>query len=385
MIHVGLAPSVMALALAIASIAYTAFALLRVLTLRLPEPAIGDALPSISVIKPLSGLEPELEENLATFCDQDYPRCQVIFAARDPADPALAVARALQTTHRDCEVEVVVGGGTPLPNPKVENLAGAIAHATGDVIVIADSDMSVDPHYLCGVAAPFADPRIGAVTALYGARSTGSFAARLGALFVNDSFAPSVLVAIALEPLRYCFGATMAVRRDSLARIGGIESLGGYLADDHMLGRAVSALGERVALAGCVPLTLISEPTLALLWARELRWARTIRAVRPLGFIGSAITYPLPFALAALLLLPSVLLGGALFAAAVVLRLALHYAAHRQLRIPGPAQPWLVPLRDLLSIAVWAASLFGRGARWRERKLIARGDGSLGSPTSRRQ
>ncbi|HEY9085941.1 MAG TPA: bacteriohopanetetrol glucosamine biosynthesis glycosyltransferase HpnI [Candidatus Tyrphobacter sp.] len=379
MIHIPLALADLCVALGAASLAYIAFALLRLATFRLPEPAAGDALAPVSVLKPLHGLEPELEANLATFCDQDYPHFQVIFSVRDPGDPALEVARRLQARFPDREIEIVTSPGAQLPNPKIDNIAGAMNRVNGEIVVIADSDMRVDRQYLRGVVAPFADPHVGAVTAPFGARASGSLASRIGALLINDQFTPSVLVAGAFEPLRYCVGATMAVRRRVLDEIGGIEAIGHNIADDYMLGYLVSARGYLVALAGCIPITLMSEKTLRALWSRELRWARTVRAVRPLGFAGTIVTFPLPFAVLNLLFAPSLPLGIGLFVAALGLRFAVHLTAHRRLGIPGRPQPWLVPPRDALSLCIWVASFFGRDARWRSRDLRMEGDGSLGA------
>ncbi len=361
------------------SVVYTAFSVVRVATFNLPAPAVGNALPTVTILKPLDGLEPELEANLATFCDQDYPRFQVIFSVRDANDPALEVARRVQAAFPDRAIEIVTSAGANLPNPKIDNLAGAMARVTGEIVVISDSDMCVNRSYLRGVVAPFEERRVGAVTAVFGARAAGSFASRLGALLINDQFMPSVLVAGALEPLRYCVGATMAVRRRILDEIGGIEAIGRNIADDYLLGYLVSNHGYLVALAGCIPLTLISERTLRELWARELRWARTVRAVRPVGFAGTIVTFPLPFAVLNLLFGGDLLSGWEFLATALGLRIAVDLWAHRRLGIPGYPRPWLVPLRDALSLCIWTASFFGREARWRNRELRMEGDGSLGS------
>lgn len=378
MIHAPAALAQLSLALTAASICYTSFALVRVLALRLPKSG-NETKPAITVLKPLFGLEPQLEENLASFCDQQYPRYQVIFAASDPDDPALAVARRLRDARPRAAIAIASGGGvTPLVNPKIENLVAAMPLATGEVILIADSDIHVSTGYLDAIAAAFADSDVGAVTALYGARATAGLVAHLGALHVNDEFTPSVLVATALQPLRYCLGATMAVRRSVLEAIGGIEKLGATLADDYALGALASGKGYRVAFAATIPLTLIAEPRLGELIARELRWARTIRAVRPLGYAGSVLTLPLPFALLTLLLWPDPAIGLGIFLLALALRVALHLAARRRLGVPDRPQPWLVPLREALSLGVWALGLFGGVTRWRSRNLAERASGSEG-------
>ncbi len=357
-------------ALAVTSLSYTIFALARVLA---PAPSASAAVspsPSVTLLKPLAGLEPDLEENLRSFCNQEYSRYQTIFCSLEPRDPALAVAERVAADAPACDASVVAGGGgAPLRNPKIANVAAAMPHANGDIVIIADSDMRVEPDYLRKVTAAFADGRTGAVTTLYGARATESLAAHVGALFVNDYFAPSVLVALALQPLRYCFGATMAVRRSVLDEIGGIDTIGGTIADDYALGALVSRCGYRIALASAVPLTLVSESSFAALFARELRWARTIRSVRPLGYVGTIVEYPIVLGVIAVLLAANLLAALALLAACVVARCALHVCAHRRLRIPGLPRPWLIPLREALGVMVWACGLFGSAARWRERAV----------------
>ncbi len=366
MIHVPLAISAIFVVLAVASVLYTDFALIRLVTKPTAAPAEGDALPAVTILKPLAGLEPQLEENLRTFCDQEYPRFQVIFCAQSAADPALEVARRIRTSMPRSDIAVVAGGGAHVLNPKIENLLGALPSATGEILVVADSDMRVESDYLRRIANAFADPAVGAVTTLYGARATQALAARLGAMFVNDQFTPSVLVATALQPLRYCFGATMAVRRRVLDEIGGLEAIGATIADDYALGKLVTRRGYRVALASAIPLTLVSEGTLGALLAREIRWARTIRAVRPFGYVGTMVAFPMTWGLLNLIVARGTLWATALFLAAVLLRVAVHAWAHRALHVPGNAAPWLVPLREALSVLVWGAGLVGKSARWRQ-------------------
>ncbi len=355
--------------LAALSLGYTSLALARVLAWRVRRPTRAYE-PAVTILKPLDGLEPQLEENLRTFCDQEYPRYQIIFCAAAAEDPALAIASRLRDAFASKDI-AIASGGALAQNPKIANLLAAMPLASGEIVVVADSDMRVERDYVARVVAPFADERVGAATTLYGARSVPSTVARLGAMFVNEQFAPSVLVATAVEPLRYCFGATMAVRRDALERIGGFEAIGATVADDYALGRLVARSGYRVTLAPVVPLTLVSERSLRDLLAREIRWARTIRAMRPLGYVGSVLAFPMLFGVL------DVLLGfraAAVYGlgAAIVLRVGLHVAAHRALAIPERANPALVPLREALSVAVWISGLFGTHVRWRERRLSLR-------------
>jgi ceramide glucosyltransferase len=366
--------SALALGAAVASIGYTTLAIARLRAFgrrvrERAEPAPRG--PAVTVLKPVRGLEPGLEENLRSFCAQDYPDVEVVFGVRDPGDPALEVIRRVAASFPD-RTSVVVGDGVArFRNPKIATLAPMLEHATGDVLVIADSDMRVTPDYLRAVVAPFADERVGAVTCLYrGERAAHDLASTLGAMWINEQFAPSVLVANVLEPLTYCFGATMAVRRDVLEAIGGLAALGEHLADDHTLGRLVTERGFRIALADHVVVTTVSEPGFSALLRHEVRWARTIRAVRPQSYAGILLTYPLPLAL----VYAAVARRGRATPAIVVLlaalaRAALRRAAHDALGTSGPPPAWLVPVRDALGVATWAIGLAGRDVRWRDEQF----------------
>jgi len=200
-------------------------------------------------------------------------------------------------------------------------------------------------------------------------RADGTLANVLGAMLFTEQFTPSALVALAIEPVRFIFGATMAVRRDVLAEIGGIEELGGYLADDYALGRLVTEKGHLVAVARFVVTNVVAERDLQALLEHEVRWARTIRAVRPLNYLGILLTYPLPLALGYLALARRKRFALALTAAAALVRLTIHDAAHRALGSRSRPALRLIPLRDALGVVVWALGLRGRTVRWRETVL----------------
>jgi len=341
------------------------------------EPTTGD-FPPVSVLKPVCGIEHGLYENLRSFCDQDYPALQVIFGVRDGDDPAIPVVQRVIREFPERDPVLVVGGRSVPGNLKVSNLVNMYCAARHGLVVIADSDMRVDRNYLRAVAAAFADPRVGAATCLYSGTPAAGFPSTLGAMFVNDWFFPSVLVAVAFQKLRFCFGATMAVRREALEAIGGFEALAPYLADDYMLGSLVSRCGYKVRLSPYVVEGIVSETGFRSLVAHELRWARTVRTCRPAGYAFSIIGNG-AVSLAALFLLATRFgdSGVALVALAIALRVILHYRVRCAVRVPGPAVPWLVPLRDLLCLAIWAASFWGRGVRWRGRWLSVRPDGQF--------
>ncbi len=343
---------------------YTLFATARVLRFaarKRPRPA---ARPAICALRPLHGAEPRLAEHLHALCAQDYAPFTALFCVRSPDDGALPVARAVASEWPSI-ARIAIGDDGARGNPKVRTLAGCEHAVHGEIVVIADADIGVERTYLQALAAPFADPAVGAVTALYRGEPLGGLVAELGAMGIEEQFAPSVLVAGAVEPLRYCFGATSAVRRGILEAIGGFAALD-ELADDHALGRLVSERGHRIALADTIVTTTVTETALAALWEHELRWARTTRALRPAAYLGLCLAYPISFALLALALARRRGSASGLLAVALGARFALHAAARRALGVGRPSVWWLVPARDLLGLAVWAAGITGHSVRWRD-------------------
>jgi ceramide glucosyltransferase len=322
--------------------------------------------PPISVLKPLCGEDPGLFDNLASFCRQGYPAWQIVFGVQASDDPAIAVVRRLMVEFPAAELALVVDTARPRGNLKVANLQNMLPAARHDLVVIADSDMRVGPDYLAAVAAPFADPAIGLVTCLYRALPAAGTWSGLASMHINHGFLPQALVAAALGPQSGCFGATLALRRDTLTEIGGLAAIADALADDYALGAAVRRGGRKVVLSPYIVDNIIAEPSLGALFRHELRWARTIRAVAPAGFLGLVITQPVVLALAALTLgaqplAAVVMLGVALSCRGIMVRMV-----DRALALPATPL-WLVPARDLLSFAVFVASFFIRRVAWRDR------------------
>lgn len=337
-------------------------------------------LPGVTILKPVAGDEPDLYGNLCSFCAQDYPQFQVVFGVADAGDSAIATVRRVIEAFPQADPSLVIGADATAPNFKVATLLAMASACKHDVLVVADSDTKVGPTYLRAVVAPLADASVAAVTCVYRGRSTGGLASDLGAMMIDEQFIPSVLVA-ALGTVRFCLGATMAVRRRVLDAIGSFAALAPYLADDQKLGEMVSRHGSRVAIAPFVVEHDVAEPDMRALWAHEVRWARTSRLARPWGYAGYFITYPLPLALVFAALSHDLVLGPIALALAVALRLATHYAARTALRVGTPDKPWLIPLRDVLGLAVWIVSLGGKHVRWRDTLLTVDGAGRIVSGT----
>jgi ceramide glucosyltransferase len=184
-------------------------------------------------------------------------------------------------------------------NRKVSNLINMASRIRYPLIVLADSDIAVARDYLQKVTAPLLDPKVGVVTCLYRGVSVSGLWSRMGALFINQWFVPSVSLAYAVGSTRFGFGATLALRATTLARIGGFIRLKDCLADDYWLAEYARLLGLRTVLSSEVVATDVIETTSQMLWSRELRWLRTIRSLNPLGFGFLFITFTSPWVLIA--------------------------------------------------------------------------------------
>lgn len=332
----------------------------------------------VTILKPLYGVDAEMADNLRSFCRQDYAPFQVVFGVRDADDPAIPVARQVMAEFPDGGHELVIDARRRGGNLKVANLRNMVERARHPLIVLADSDMRVDPRYLAAVTAPLADPAVGIVTCLYRGVPAGGLWSRLACLHVNQGFLPQAAVAEALGAAAGCFGASIALRRDRLDRIGGFAAVADALADDYALGAAVRHAGGRIVVSSYLVTNIIAEPGLWALFRHELRWARTIRLVAPWGFAGSVVTQPVVLAALAVSLLALPVAAPAMLAVALLCRAASALAIDRALGLKK-LPLYLLPVRDLLSFAVFLASFFVRKVAWRDRtfRVGPRGDLTL--------
>jgi ceramide glucosyltransferase len=362
------------------------------------RPAEPSVRPPVTVLKPLHGDEPLLEEALETLCRQDYPEFQIVFGVRDESDPAVAVVRRLQDRFPHVNSVLVADPALHGRNHKVSNLINMLPAARHDVLVLADADVHARPDYLDRLVAALEAPGVGLVTTLYAGLPAEAFPARLGAAHITYGFLPSTVLSRRLGR-RDCLGATMGLRRDDLERIGGLRALVDHLADDNVLGQRIGALGLRVALADTVTLTTVPEASVGALFRHELRWARTIRALEPAGFAASVVQYPLAWALLTVLLAGGALWSIGLFCIAWVLRaaaalvvdgalgrawsdssgspergsndVAAQARRHDISALAFCCPVWLLPLRDVFSVAVMLVSYGGRQVDWRGHGLHA--------------
>jgi len=331
-------------------------------------PATSATTPAVTILKPLHGDEAGLFDNLMSFAQQRYAGAvQIVCGVADARNPAVASVERLRAASTASAVELVIDPTIHGANRKVANLINMAPRIRHDVVIVSDSDIRVDPDYLARVIAALQQQGVGAVTCLYhGVAATGLWS-QLNALAINAHFLPSVVLGLASGLAQPCFGSTIALKRATLEEIGGFAAVADRLDDDYAIGAAVRQRGHAVAIPPFTVAHLCSEPSLRELWRHELRWARTIRSIAPLGHAGSVVMHALPWALVALALAPwSGLLvsAAAMTLAAILCRAALLRQVALGLALP-PQPYWLLPVRDLMSFAVFVASFLGRSVRWR--------------------
>ncbi len=333
---------------------------------------IGDLQP-VSLLKPLCGMEPDLELHLESFFTQSYPAFEIVFGTRNAQDPALGVVRTLQERYPQVPVKFAFSGEPHRANAKVCSLEKMVAAASFDYLVISDSDVRVSPDYVRQVVRPLADQRVGLVTCLYRGAPTVGLWSRLEALGMSVEMTSGVIVAEMLEGMRFALGPTMALRREVLQAVGGIGQLASYCSDDYVLGKKIFESGRLVVFSSHVIDHVALSRSLKGSIIHQVRWMKSTRFSRPKGHVGTGLTFALPFGLLGLYAGHASrheILGLSLLALAVLNRVILAITAgwwvvrdRLSLR-----DCWLYPLRDLMGFCFWVASFLGTTIVWRERR-----------------
>lgn len=335
------------------------------------------AAPGVTILKPLHGDEAGLYENLASFCQQDYPGAvQIIFGVENPNDPAIAVVERLRAALLGQAIELVVDPRAIGSNPKIANLINMSGRISHDIVVLADSDIRVPRDYLSRLVNELGRHG-GVVSCPYYGISVGNLWSQLAQLNLDGHFLPGVVAASRLKLAEPCLGSTIALRRSLLTAIGGFEPLADCLADDYVLGELARQRGEPLTMLPLAVGHVCGESSFAELWRHELRWALTIRTIDPFGYLGWGVSHAFPLALIAWLLGGGAAAAG-LGLAALACRAAVLFAAERGYGLP--ARPyWLIPVRDLLSFAVFAAGFVARDVSWRGHHYELMSEGLLKS------
>lgn len=357
-----------------ASAAYLLAALASVLAFRANRGLGRPTAAQVSVLRPLCGDEHGLEGALESLLAQDVDdaRFSFVFGVASPHDPALDVARAVAARHPNRRVEFVVDPAVHGANPKVSNLINMSVHGLEEIVVVTDSDVFLPSSSLRRLVDATAPDDVGAVTALYRGRpwTPSSIVQRFGALYLDGWFLPTALLHARVAPAAVCYGQLTAIKRDVLPG-GGFKALANALADDTELGHLARQAGRRVVFAPDVVEVCVNDASLRVLFAHELRWARTIRALQPIGYMASIVMHPGPLPLLLTVLQPGPwawagVLGLALLRWVLVATTHARLGRAAGLRAVDPVTLWV---RDQLYFVVWITGFFGRRISWRGRAL----------------
>jgi ceramide glucosyltransferase len=364
------------LLLALASFAYYVVATIAALRFFRARDGSSSAnfAPPLSILKPIYGLDRETYQNYASFCVQDYPDYEILFCVSDERDPAIPVITELARNFPERKIKLIVGSEPLGVSDKVNKLCRMVREATYEIVVISDSDVRVEPQYLRAIAAPFRDPKMGAVTCLYRGLTDGSLAANLEAIGNSTDFTAGVLMAWMLGDVDFTLGATMATTKTRLAEIGGFESLVDHFSDDYELGNRIAARGHRVELSAFPVSIVYPHQTLGHAFRHQLRWNLSIRYSRSAGHWGLIFTQGLPLALLAAVFAPSAAWAVSLVLGYLVLRGAsawiIGVAGMRDTLLRQKME--LLPLRDAFAFVVWVASFFPQRIHWRGQEFYVR-------------
>lgn len=322
--------------------------------------------PPVSILKPVYGVDFASLENFTSFCRQEHPEYEILFAVNDESDPAVPVIRSVMAQFPGRSIRILTGAPRLGANQKVNNLALLAREARNEILVLSDGDVRVGPDYLREVVAPLANPAVAAVTCFYRSVAERNLGAELEAIGAASDFFAGVLMAASTEGVRFALGASIATTKTWLARIGGFASFADRLADDYELGNRMSRAGGRILLSREPVWTMYPAQTSRGFWHHQVRWARTVRLCRPLSYLGLLFTQGLPWAVLAALVAPSAVIASGYLAAYLVLRILMAWTVgvwgvgddvlRRRL--------WLIPLRDALHFVVWLASFASNRVVW---------------------
>ncbi len=346
---------------------------------RRPVAADATAWPAVSILKPVHGLEKNLRRNLRSACLQDYPSYEVVFSVQRPDDPALPLLEEIQQEFGADRVTIVADEQRPGSNGKINNMVGALPHARYDLLVISDSDIRLKPCYLKAVVAPLSDQGAGFVCTPYKAVEARTWFEKMELLSLNADFMPSVVFAYETGASLLCLGASIALRRSTLDKIGGLANLADYLVEDYEMGRRIAGLGQRGVLVPPFVETMVDLQTPAQWWKHQVYWDQNTRSARPAAFFCTLLIRAIPFALFFALLRLADPLGLAVLAGSLAIRLS----------TAGVILGWglgdreglralhLLPVRDIAGLVSWLLAFTRRTTSWRGSEFLLTRDGRL--------
>lgn len=330
------------------------------------------AKPFVSLIKPICGLEKNLKENLVTAINQNYPHYETLFCLNNPNDPTRPILEEIQKEFSEKKIQVVVDEEAVGPNGRLVNIYNGVKKAQGDILVFSDSDMILEPSYLQTIVAPFAKNSVGMVCTLYCAVRATSWFENLELLSFNAEFVPSVIFATVTGLSHACPGASQAIRKDVLEKIGGLAPLADYLVEDFELGQRVLKAGFEMRIVPYLAKTQVELKSAKDWWRHQVYWDQNTRAANPAGFFLTLLIRAVPFSL--FYFLAGGVYGSAVFAGTIAFRLFTSAINALLLKDREGLQAlWLLPLRDLFGLFTWFASFVNRKTYWKGRTFFVKG------------
>jgi ceramide glucosyltransferase len=347
---------------------------------RQPPPSLPKIPPRVAMLKPLRGHKPSLTGNLVSCLETDYPRTEFYFAVSGYDDPAAEVPVALRAQYQFAPLTMIIGEGPDCANRKVGKLIRMAERASrAEIFVLSDADIAMERDSIRRLVGELcAGERVGLVSCIYRARHNHSLGTRLEALYVNSDFAPQVMLSQMIEPMRFAFGAAIAVKREALEAIGGFARLKDLLADDYYIGKLVADQGYEVRLSSAIVTSVGEDRHLADFWHRQIRWARTQRTVRPASLATIFVQGPF-WALLWLIASRCTVASCGALAIVVAARIAMASIIFRRvLKLGDQARGAVfVPFKDLLMVVIWFASLASNRVEWAGRRLEILPDGTM--------
>lgn len=341
-----------------------------------------DQLPFVSLLKPMHGIEPQLEQNFESFFVLDYPRYEVIFACDHADDPAIELANHVRARHPEVASQVVINGEPPWPNRQNYSLYSAAQVAKSDILVTSDSDVIVTPDYLRQVVPPMLSKRTGVLTCVYRGLSTGGFWSLMDAIGMSVEMTSGVLVANLMEGMKFALSPTLVLNRQAHESMGGYTATGFYFSHDFVIGNRIAKNGYDVVLSRHIVSHVVPPMSFGRMWNHLLRWAAGTLRSRPMGHLGTGLIFAVPYGILAMLagmILGHKWIGAALLGWSILNRMIESMVVGWGItRDPVCLRrPWLYAVRDLIGFAVWVASYIVNDLSWRERSFELMNDGRI--------
>jgi ceramide glucosyltransferase len=340
-----------------------------------PDPGMPGFEPPVSILKPLHGVDFASYENYASFCKQDYPDYEILFAVNEQSDAAVPLVQRLIAEYPRLQITLLIGSEYFGANRKVNSLARLAREAKHEILALSDGDVRVGPQYLREVTAPLRDTSVGAVTSFYRGIAQKNLAAEFEAIGASSGFFPGVLMAAWTEGVKFALGASIAITKTWLRKIGGFEEIAAFLADDYEVGHRIAGTGGRVVLSHEIVWTMYPAQTARSFWEHQLRWARTVRLCRPASYVALLFTQGLPWAITAAMVTPSRVIAVEYLTAYLALRLLMAWVVGVSVVRDEVLRRrlWIIPFWDAIHFVVWIASFTSNHIVWGDIEYVVDG------------